>query len=98
MKNIRSPIEIANSMNRMFIKQVKETIKNIPKTDVDPLEHFKDKIKTPEKKLNLKQINMSKCRKLITKMKNTGSSTSEQISMITTKKLEKHQNPYTSTL
>ena len=55
---ITSPRRIANIMNQEYTQIVKDTIDNIPKTNIDPIENFRKAIGNVENKLNFKQIAM----------------------------------------
>ena len=65
----RSPISIAKAMNRLYIQEVKKTINQIPKSNIDPLVHYKAKIDTPVSKFHFKIISMSDFKKVMNKMK-----------------------------
>ena len=49
-KPLRSPKAIANALNRGFIKQISDTVKNIDPSDIDPLKRYAEKVKTTVKK------------------------------------------------
>ena len=92
-KVLRAPKDIANALNRGFIKQINDTIKSIDNSNVDPLVHYAEKITTPEEKFQFSEINMSELKETMNELKNLGSSAKDMISMKTIKKAKKSLYP-----
>ena len=74
---------IANALNRGFIGQIRDTINSIEHTNTDPIKLYSEKIQTPDTKFHFKEVNMSDIRKTMKKLKNSGSSAKDMISMKT---------------
>ena len=80
-KHHMSPKDMASGLNRLYIRKVRTVIEQIPPATVDPLTHYKQAIGKVEKTLSFQQLNMSQLVKLVDKMKPTGSSGANDISM-----------------
>ena len=72
--------EIANSMNRQFLTQIRETESKIQMSNTNPLEAYKKSIGHNITKLELKQISMSELRTTISSMRPTTSTAGDYIS------------------
>ena len=75
------PTGIANMLNRQYITSIRNTIQNIPQTELDPLIHYKKALGPVNSKLDLQQITMSQLKVTISKMDPTTSSAQGFISM-----------------
>ena len=75
------PREIAQAMNRLYISSVRETINKIPRSNTDPLIHYKEALGPVDTHLNLEQISMAQFLKTYNTMTSTSSSASDFISM-----------------
>ena len=90
---ITSPKQIANTMNKEYVKIIKETINKIPKNDIDPIKNYKENIGEVNSKFIFKEITMHELRKILSSMKPTGSTSNDYISMKTIKKARKTLEP-----
>ena len=72
---------IASSLNRQYLSGIRETIKQIPSTQTNPLDLYANSLGRIESKLNINQINMSELKQIISLMPPTTSSTSDFLSM-----------------
>ena len=80
-KNFTKPKDIAMCLNRQYITNIRNIIKNIPQTQTNPLKLYKDAVGQIEHKLNIEQINMSQLIKTISNMAATTSATKDYLSM-----------------
>ena len=90
--------DIADSFNKQYIEQISETVNKIGNSKLDPIELYKNAIKTPKKPFNFKQINMSDLRKSMSKIKISTATTKDHISFKIMKDTEKAVNPMTMNL
>merc|ERR1712055_1163333 len=65
--------KVADGLNEFYKNKISDLITKIPKTNFDPIAHYKQKIKKPKKILKIKKINTSQLVKTIGNMKNTNS-------------------------
>ena len=75
--------KVASAFNRFFIQKVSKIQKSIDPPTADPMISFRKYIKTPEKELNFKKINMSELRSMFSKMKKSNSASYDTITMKT---------------
>ena len=85
-KTVTSPAEIAESLNFNFLSKVAKIVRNIPKTEVDPLENYSKLMTNKVCTLTIQPIGIIELRKLVTKLK---SSRSAGIDGLSTKFLKK---------
>ena len=85
--------KIADSFNKQFIDQISETVDKIGISKTDPIELYKNTIKTPKKLFKFKQINMSDLRKAMAKINISTATTKDHISFKIIKDTEKAVNP-----
>ena len=81
--------EIADSLNVNMIKKNIRIFRDIPKTEVNPLENYKKLVQGKKPNFKIEHISMSTLRKTLNNMKATPSTGIDQISMKTIKKLQK---------
>ena len=86
-------LDIAQSMNRQFLKQIRDTQDNIPVSHFDPLEQFEKSFRTKPPTFSIQQINMSQLRKNFSSMSPTALTTTDYISMKTIKQSRKQLEP-----
>ena len=85
--------DIAQSMNRQFLKKIRETQQKIPISPIDPLENFRKSFHPNPQTFNFESINMCELRKVISTMSPTASTTTDYISMKTIKQARKSLEP-----
>ena len=73
------PHKIANSLNRLYISAVRETINLIPKTLTNPLTHYQKVMGPVDSTLEISNINMSQLKSVINTMAPTTSTTNDYI-------------------
>ena len=88
-----SPTDIANTINEELIVKYKRLIKQIPKTNVDPLENYKKVTQNITTKFSIKQINMTELGQILHDTKPSGSTGLDNLSMRTIKNLQKTLEP-----
>ena len=76
---ITSPKAIANVMNQDYKQIIKDTIKDIPISIIDPIENYKKAIGEVDHKLTFRQISMHELRTILNKLKPTGSTSYDHI-------------------
>ena len=75
------PTNIANSMNRQYLSTVRDTIRNIPRTQTNPLHLYKTALGPIEHKLHIQELNMNDFQKILSTLSPTTSCTQDFISM-----------------
>ena len=65
--------KVCNVLNEFFSDKVKNTIDNMEDNGINPMKHFKEKIPKPKTYCNLKEVNYSNVKKVLTNMKSTNS-------------------------
>ena len=85
--------DISNSMNRQFLRKIRETQQRIPKSDINPLDLYQKSIGHKPAPFNLQKITMSQLRQTITSMSSTASTAADHISMRTIKQARKVLEP-----
>ena len=80
-KYFTKPREIAAALNRQYILSIRDTISKIPRTNTNPLNHYKKAIGPVDSKLEIQEINMAKFKQILMKMKSTTSTTCDFISI-----------------
>ena len=84
-----SPKEIAKEINFSNLSRINRLHRENPKVNQDPLEHYKKLMLNKKCKFQLKTINMSELRKIMSKTKPTNSTGIDQLSMKTLKEIFK---------
>ena len=74
------PQAIASTLNNAYIQKNKKIIENIPPTQTDPMTHYRKAIGHSHQRMFFKPITMSDLRKVMTKMKPTASTGTDNIS------------------
>ena len=92
-KIITKPREIATVLNRQFLTTIRETIKKIPKTELDPIKMFSHYIGRVDSKLNLQEISMHQMTNIIKSMHSTTSSAADFVSVRILKQAGEVINP-----
>ena len=78
------PAKMAQTLNRLYVKSVRKTIKGLHRSDINPLTSYLKYLgQVDQEKLSLsfKSVSMSELKKTITTMKSSGSSSEDGISM-----------------
>ena len=75
------PREMASAMNRQYLTLIRQTIQNIPQTEVNPLDIYSKALGNITTKLNINQINMSDLKSIMRSLSPTTSSSKDFISM-----------------
>ena len=88
--------EIADNFNKFFIDKIKAINDNIPATQQDPLQYTRDTVrkfndKIPE--MNFKRVQLKKIRRTIGALRNTTSTSHDDICTMAIKKLSWHVAP-----
>ena len=90
---ISKTFPMVNAINRLFLKQIKETVAEIPLSNIDPLDHYKEKITSPNQKFFFKKISMSYLRKTMSKIKKSNSTSYDEVPFSIIAKASKALNP-----
>ena len=80
-KHHLSPGDMASALNREYIRKVKTVISQIPPINIDPLVHYRRAVGEVLHKMSFKQLGMNDLVKIMDKMKPTGSTGADDISM-----------------
>ena len=84
---------IANSLNRQYVRNITSLIENMDEATQDPLIKYKNSIKPPKSTFTFKKINISDLRKTMNCMKGTGSMGYDDLSLKTIKQEQKEVEP-----
>ena len=84
---------IANSLNRQYVRKTASLIENMEPATQDPLTKYKNSIKQPKTTFTFKKINVSDLRKTMNNMKGTGSMGYDDLSLKTIKQVQKEVEP-----
>ena len=58
-------LDIANVLNRQFLKDIKDKEREIPQSQDNPIKHYREKVGPIEQRLSLRHINISDLTKII---------------------------------
>ena len=88
-------LEIANSLNRQYVRKINNLIEKMETSDVDPLINYKQSIgpKGDQLSFTFTTITMAQLRKTISKMKATGSTGEDDISVRMIKQAQNELEP-----
>ena len=68
---VTKPVALATSMNKFFIKKIRDLRNKIPTVDLDPLQYFKSAMKDRSCTFSLKELSVEEVLKLIKGLKNS---------------------------
>ena len=68
---VTKPVALATSMNKFFIKKIRDLRNIIPTEDLDPLQYFKSAMKDRSCTFSLKELSVEEVLKLIKGLKNS---------------------------
>ena len=84
---------IANALNRQYIRNVGRLVENMEQSPIDPLIKYKKSICPPKTTFTFEKISMSDLRKIVSKMKGTGSMGVDDISLKSIKQAQRELEP-----
>ena len=68
---VTRPVELATSMNKFFIKKIKDHRAKIPVVDLDPLQYFKSAMRNRSCTFTIKELSLEEVIKLIKGLRNS---------------------------
>ena len=94
-KHNTTPKEIAESMNRQYIQNIRKLIQNMPPQRTNPIENYIRHLGPNQDKLSFtfKNIAMSDLRQTLNSMRTTGSTAGDNISVKSIKQAREQLNP-----
>ena len=81
IKHLQSPRDKAEALNRQFITGIRNIINSMEPPTTNPLSHYRDHIGRDDLYFSIHKISMHQLRSIITKLRPTGSSSYDRISM-----------------
>ena len=86
-------LEIASALNRQYIQKVRKTLNEMETSAVNPLTHYSKVIGRDDLSFTFEKISMAQLRSILVKMKSTGSTGQDDISMRLLKQAQSELEP-----
>ena len=84
---------IADSLNRQYVRRVNKIVEEMEETEIDPMTNYNRSIRTTPTTFTFKKLSMSELRIIVNKMKSTGSTGNDDISMRNIKQAQRELEP-----